>query len=997
MAGDVHQQLTEMTNNYHSLQEESEKHRVLYEELQNQYRLNEERSEEMAEQLTALEDQITKLNSTIAERDAAEIESQRHLTALLAEKEQTIKEQQAEVSRLTEHTTTLQSLLEERTKELETQTHVREQETATQSHETEELITKLQSTISELSDTLATMNSENDRLVTVNEKFKDELGAKNSVISLKDLEIRELEGKLSEREKEVCEAKHELENTVSSLHIEIQNLKLEFEQKEMSGLEELREQHERAINELNQQILQHQHDLEAMILAKEFEMRQSKQEELDRTTTTETLLSLQDELTSVSSNLTSSINEIKQELEAEKESHARDVKEKEEEIKKIQNENQELLEKIENLTKDHAVALQTVTEDFDTQQQQQASELHRTVSEKDSMIQQLEESLEEVKGELVLQTTVRTESEQSLSQMTAQNQDLLIKIQRLEEQRKILEESCNDTSTSMSGQVSELLKQINDLNLLLDDSRAELHNQQLSSEKNLLEAQEKHLLQVQEIEVKCHELIEKLNSLTEESNSSKLHITTLSEQMSLLQTQLQEAESISRSQEEELTIRQTQLTEVETECSDLTNKYQESEATRIELEAKIIAQTLQIEELNKEKESLVERETELNTRLDQLQKNETAATTRVLFLEGELVNFRNELEGKDTSLADLKNKLIESEERGREGTDEKDHLLRALEAERKTECEKYSQERSEFLLRIVSLEQSLEEQRKETDEEKQVFEEKLSALMKEKEQLEERVKSQVESYALLQESFEQISRHDEQLNEKYTDLLNEFHEYKIQHPKLTSPSSETTSGTSAEDRSETGRDIDEASGAGSSKDEIKLNDQLKQKIIFEEENLYLKNQIQLLENDKEENEKTLSSLQEKLNAYQVQLAQRQEEAEKTLMANDDTEKRQTAEAAATAAAAALENSQLEEIRTTVEQLQRENDELITSLIETKLQAACHASETDEERKKLFALKRKLQLYAERVATLEVTVAERMGTGNETADNGDKKFRWGKKK
>ena len=42
----------------------------------------------------------------------------------------------------------------------------------------------------------------------------------------------------------------------------------------------------------------------------------------------------------------------------------------------------------------------------------------------------------------------------------------------------------------------------------------------------------------------------------------------------------------------------------------------------------------------------------------------------------------------------------------------------------------------------------------------------------------------------------------------------------------------------------------------------------------------------------------------------------------------------------------------------------------------------------------FYLKRKLQLYAERVATLEVTVAERL-----TADGNEQKgkSKWGKKK
>jgi chromosome segregation ATPase len=53
----------------------------------------------------------------------------------------------------------------------------------------------------------------------------------------------------------------------------------------------------------------------------------------------------------------------------------------------------------------------------------------------------------------------------------------------------------------------------------------------------------------------------------------------------------------------------------------------------------------------------------------------------------------------------------------------------------------------------------------------------------------------------------------------------------------------------------------------------------------------------------------------------------------------------------------------------------ERDELVMQLIETKMQAASYAYETDLERKKVFALKRRLQIYAERVANLEVSIAE----------------------
>lgn len=100
----------------------------------------------------------------------------------------------------------------------------------------------------------------------------------------------------------------------------------------------------------------------------------------------------------------------------------------------------------------------------------------------------------------------------------------------------------------------------------------------------------------------------------------------------------------------------------------------------------------------------------------------------------------------------------------------------------------------------------------------------------------------------------------------------------------------------------------------------------------------------------------------------------------------------------------VSNNKLEEYQTIIDELKNENNELLTELIETKLKAATYATETDEERKKTFSLKKKLQLYAERVATLEVTVAERLTSENTTTSNhgGDQKnssskSRWGRKK
>ena len=69
-------------------------------------------------------------------------------------------------------------------------------------------------------------------------------------------------------------------------------------------------------------------------------------------------------------------------------------------------------------------------------------------------------------------------------------------------------------------------------------------------------------------------------------------------------------------------------------------------------------------------------------------------------------------------------------------------------------------------------------------------------------------------------------------------------------------------------------------------------------------------------------------------------------------------------ASTAAAAAALKRSEVE----------RELDWVVTELIATKVQLAEAANAADEEKRKLFVCKKRLQRYAEHVSELEVNAA-----------------------
>jgi hypothetical protein len=76
----------------------------------------------------------------------------------------------------------------------------------------------------------------------------------------------------------------------------------------------------------------------------------------------------------------------------------------------------------------------------------------------------------------------------------------------------------------------------------------------------------------------------------------------------------------------------------------------------------------------------------------------------------------------------------------------------------------------------------------------------------------------------------------------------------------------------------------------------------------------------------------------------------------------EEEKQASLDAATVASAASYRQAELES----------ENEELIEKLIEAKMECATVALECAEERRKLYTLKRRLQKYAERVASLEVS-------------------------
>jgi seryl-tRNA synthetase len=71
---------------------------------------------------------------------------------------------------------------------------------------------------------------------------------------------------------------------------------------------------------------------------------------------------------------------------------------------------------------------------------------------------------------------------------------------------------------------------------------------------------------------------------------------------------------------------------------------------------------------------------------------------------------------------------------------------------------------------------------------------------------------------------------------------------------------------------------------------------------------------------------------------------------------------------------------------TLKEAQEEIAELISTVVESKLNAATHATEVDEVKQKMKALKQRLQVYAQRVATLEVAVAEANSVPNSEEDD-----------
>ena len=83
--------------------------------------------------------------------------------------------------------------------------------------------------------------------------------------------------------------------------------------------------------------------------------------------------------------------------------------------------------------------------------------------------------------------------------------------------------------------------------------------------------------------------------------------------------------------------------------------------------------------------------------------------------------------------------------------------------------------------------------------------------------------------------------------------------------------------------------------------------------------------------------------------------------------------------------------------------QAEIADLIATVVDSKMAAAAHATEVNESRVKMKTMKQRLQLYAERVAALEVAVAEATTSADEDEDEDSsgftaaiRRYFWGKK-
>jgi hypothetical protein len=88
------------------------------------------------------------------------------------------------------------------------------------------------------------------------------------------------------------------------------------------------------------------------------------------------------------------------------------------------------------------------------------------------------------------------------------------------------------------------------------------------------------------------------------------------------------------------------------------------------------------------------------------------------------------------------------------------------------------------------------------------------------------------------------------------------------------------------------------------------------------------------------------------------------------------------------------NSSAQETKNALSEAQWEIDELVASVVESKMAAATHAFEVDDARQKMRAMKQRLQVYAQRVASLEVAVAE-ASTEPDAASNTDDSFKFTK--
>ncbi|XP_076469593.1 LOW QUALITY PROTEIN: uncharacterized protein LOC143299932 [Babylonia areolata] len=805
----LQEQLQEKDSSISQLQEQLQEKDSSISQLQEELHEKDGSILQLQEQLQEKDSSILQLQEQLQEKDSSISQLQEIISQLqeeLQEKDSSISQLQEQLQEKDSSISQLQEQLQEKDSSI---SQLQEQLQAQDSSisQLQEQLQEKDSCVSQLQEQLEAQAEENSGTVRV---LHDQLSEKEKSLSQiqeqienKQTSLFQLEEVLEEKEKSLSQLKEDLEERDQQLEklrdkldstaeeVGLQNSRLSEDLEHLhQQLAEARKQHQTALMEQEQLVCQHE-ELRCRLEEKCAEMKRAVtekeeteaslasaegsklQEILKITEELEKMSAKLDELKAEKETLLMELSSLKDDGDAEKEKHSRQIEEMTERMKQAKEEKEEIVSVLEVVKDENCQQLKQVQQKLDHSNEQYQTLLY----EKEKLCSQ--------------QTAVTEKCTHLQDQLQVKQQEYNILLAENEQLHEELQ-SCSSAYIKENKNLkAELLEQSQKFDVLHSEFNT-FQDQLLSREAEfsceLRKAQQKLREKVKETEAVKQELRDMEQAGISKENSNK----NLRDEVDSLKEKLVQAEStcLELSQDREGTVEglrgqvhdlEQELVSAQEEKEVITSRLAaQADMFRVKQEEMVAENNTlnhQLEEVRNDAEETVH---QLQKQLDDLQSQLRATASRLESQDEEVTKLKEELETSRASLQIQENELGSFKEEGSKYKDELDSLTASNDV--------LGKEKEQLLVKIQSLESSVEAMQKQCDEEVAALHKEIQQLGEDRDlQLSECGKERsllAEQNTALQQQLESCTSQIESLQRSLKDSVEEQERLKTESSRL---------------------------------------------------------------------------------------------------------------------------------------------------------------------------------------------------------------------